>query len=78
MVMIANLTQKQVELCDKLWACDDMEDVETFITSLPSNEDRREARVLLTMMVVAICDEEVQTYDDCYTARNILDRVSGY
>ena len=78
MVMIANLTQEQVELCDKLWACDTMEDVETFITSLSSDEDRHEARVLQTMMLAAICDEEVQTYDDCYTARNILDRVSGY
>lgn len=78
MVMIANLTQEQVELCDQLWACDTMDDVENFIASLPSDEDRHEARVLQTMMLAAICDEEVQTYDDCGAARNILDRVSGY
>lgn len=78
MVMIANLTQEQVELCDQLWACDTMDDVENFIASLPSDEDRHEARVLQTMMLAAVCDEEVQTYDDCGAARNILDRVSGY
>ena len=78
MVMIANLTQEQVELCDQLWACDTMDDVENFIASLPSDEDRHEARVLQTVMLAAICDEEVQTYDDCGAARNILDRVSGY
>lgn len=78
MVMIANLTQEQVELCDQLWACDTMDDVENFIASLPSDEDRHEARVLQMMMLAAVCDEEVQTYDDCGAARNILDRVSGY
>jgi hypothetical protein len=77
MVTIANLTQEQVELCDKLWACDTVEDVQAFISGLPEDE-QHEAKVMQTMMLSAIIDDEVNTQDDCDVARNILDRVSSY
>ena len=77
MVTIAGLTQEQTEICDALWACDSQADVEAYIASLETAEDRHEARVMQTMIMAAICDEEAQTYDDCYAARNILDRISG-
>ncbi len=77
MPTISNLTQAQVELCDKIWACDTQEDVENFIAGLPDAEDRHEARLLQTMMMAAIIDEEIRTHDDCGLARNVLDRISG-
>lgn len=75
MITLKGLTQSQVALCDQLWECDTQLDVENFIASLPSDEDRHEARVLQTMIMTELCDQEVQTRDDCATARSILDRV---
>lgn len=77
MVTIAGLNKEQVEICDALWACDSQADVEAYIASLETAEDRHEARVMQVMMLAAICDDEVKAYDDCYAARNILDRISG-
>jgi len=56
------LTEKQMALCDIMWAIETMEGVESFISTLPA-KDQRDCRSLIEMMKLAFIDE-VETTDD--------------
>lgn len=56
------LTEKQMALCDIMWAIETMEGVESFISTLPL-QDQRDCRSLIEMMKLAFADE-VESTDD--------------
>ena len=56
------LTEKQMALCDIMWAIETMEGVESFISTLPT-KDQRDCRSLIEMMKLAFADK-VETTDD--------------
>jgi hypothetical protein len=53
---ISGLTAKQAALCDIMWAIETQEGVESFISTLPT-QDQRDCRSLIEMMKLAFIDE---------------------
>lgn len=70
-VSIDGLNLVQMGLCDALWACNDSDDVRTFINSLPI-ELRLEALTMQEMILAAVIDGTVCTKEDCLDAQEIL------
>lgn len=56
MIQLEGLTQKQMTLCDIMWAIDSKEGVENFIKSLPQ-ADQLDCRTLIELMQLAFLDE---------------------
>lgn len=75
MIKIQGLTQEQVEMCDNLWSFDNVYDVEDYIAELPTKEQKKLARTMHNMIIAAVIDDEITSYDDCFLARNMLDKV---
>jgi hypothetical protein len=59
---LEGLTEKQAALCDIMWAIETMEGVESFISTLPK-QDQRDCYSLIEMMKLAITDQ-VETTDE--------------
>lgn len=72
-MQIEGLTPIQVKLCESLWECDSLDDVEEFISELPAGL-QSQARVLQWVMLYATIDDDVQTEADCEQARKLLQR----
>lgn len=72
-MMLEGLTAVQVKLCDDLWACDTLEDVEEFIATLPPAL-QPQARGLQELMFIACLDDDVQTEEHCGQAAEYLER----
>ena len=53
---ISGLTAKQAVLCDIMWTIETQEGVESFISTLPK-QDQRDCRSLIEMMKLAFIDE---------------------
>lgn len=53
---ISGLTAKQATLCDIMWAIETKEGVESFIRTLPE-QDQRDCRSLIELMKLAFIDE---------------------
>ena len=53
---ISGLTAKQAVLCDIMWTIETQEGVESFINSLPA-QDQRDCLSLIEMMKLAFIDE---------------------
>lgn len=73
MPTLTGLTPTQVKLCDSLWACDSLDDVEEFISELPDGL-KEQAKALQMLMLIEMCDEEIQTDKHCAQATQILER----
>ena len=56
MIEIGGLNKRQKALCEILWGMETMEQAQTFVASLPE-QDQQECRTLMTMMVLATIDE---------------------
>ena len=74
MITISGLNQRQAEMCDRIWNCQTIDDVDNFINSMPTPSLRKEARMMQHLILAAVFDNEVQTADDCYQARQILSK----
>ena len=59
-IKIEGLTAKQVALCDIMWAISSREGVESFIGTLPA-DDQRTCRSLIELMQLAFLDEVEDT-----------------
>jgi len=55
-IEIAGLSPKQMALCDIMWAIETREGVESFISTLPKN-DQLQCRTLIELMQLAFADE---------------------
>lgn len=53
---ISGITAKQAVLCDIMWTIVTQEGVESFISTLPT-QDQRDCRSLIEMMKLAFIDE---------------------
>ena len=72
-ITIQGLNPKQRLFADILWSLNGQSDVNRFINSLPTAE-RREATVVMNMMVAAVFDQLVN--DDLSAAQDLIKRVS--
>jgi hypothetical protein len=59
-IELIGLTPLQKDLAEKIWALDTQDAVEEFVNGLPRNL-RRQAQVVMEMMIAAAFDEEMDT-----------------
>jgi hypothetical protein len=72
---IEGLTQRQVEICDKLWSLDTHEEVMEWFASLPPNEFM-EAVTLQTMMLESMFEEDMERDDPNHQqAKSMLESI---
>lgn len=75
MIRVEGLTALQVQIADLIWHCDSQSAVELLIRSLPTEEYRRTATVMMQMITVAAIDEAVADPNtDLKAATKILSR----
>ena len=58
MIHIENLTKKQAAIMDILWTIQSIEEVRSFISSLPSHRDRCDATSMMQIAVVDTLEQE--------------------
>lgn len=73
MITIEGLTTKQCIFADVLWGLNGEEEVKRFLKLL-SPSDRREAQVVIDMMLAAMFDEAV-TAEDLSEAQELINRI---
>ena len=71
---IRGLTDRQVELCDMLWACDTQEDVAELMEMLYEPE-RTQAKTLMQIMLMEEVEEELSLMERYPEAEAMLDRL---
>jgi hypothetical protein len=59
-IELIGLTPLQQDLAEKIWALDTQDAVEEFVNGLPRSL-RRQAQVVMEMMIAAAFDEETDT-----------------
>jgi len=72
MIRIDGLTDKQVEILDKLWACDTTEEVFEWMTSL-DDDTFRMAVTLQEMVIDSMLEQPAE--DDVSMAQNMLRNI---
>lgn len=58
MITITNLTPRQKQLVDLMWNCRDLDQVNTLINALPTEQDRRDCRGLCTILIQETLEHE--------------------
>jgi len=69
-ITIDNLNHRQQVLADIIWACDTVENLDRFISALPTVELRQEAMDLVELMTMAMM--ELNADDDVSAAKAVL------
>ena len=59
-------------ILDTLWQFDTMEQCLQFRDSLPNTQQQQICTNMIELMIAAVIDQQVQTEDDCETARDLL------
>ena len=59
MITIAGLTDRQRNIMELLWTCESMEDVQTLISALPTEQDQNDARGLVLIATWESLEEEL-------------------
>ena len=72
---IDGLTERQVQLCDMLWACDTMEDVQELMDQLYEPE-RQQAETLMQIMIQDSLEEELAGMTRYPDAEKIFKKMS--
>ena len=77
MIRIENLTQRQIQIMDLLWHCEDMAKLNALIQALPTEQDRRDAASLVQIAIWE--SDELQGAMDDYeqAAKDCISRCSS-
>ena len=67
-ITLEGLNARQKVLADMIWACDSKADVENFIAALGTKALRREAEVIVEMLLMA-------TIEQCYDGISSMDEA---
>lgn len=71
MPRLQGLTTLQKTMCERLWSLDSEQEIMEFRKGLP----RRQQQIcdeMLRLIVLECIDEEVESYEDCAEARDLL------
>lgn len=71
-IKLYGLSNRQMLLADVLWSCKNLNQVNSFIRSLPSDRDRKDCETLIELMKQAVLDATVKECDDAAAA---LERI---
>lgn len=63
LIELHGLTEKQMAFCDIMWAIETQEGVDSFISTLPV-DDQRTCRNLIELMRLSAIDNSVEDFDD--------------
>lgn len=75
MITLHGLSDKQRIFADVLWGLNGEEEVDHFLKVLPP-EDRREAQVVIDMMLAALFDEcEIEDFSE---TQELISKVKGH
>jgi hypothetical protein len=74
MIQLHGLSPLEVELADKIWACETREDVKGFIAALPTKFMRAKAIGLYHMMIIEVIDAEMDL-EDLSLANEVIEMV---
>jgi hypothetical protein len=61
MIELHNLTPRQHQLADQIWACDTQQDVDDLLLQLPP-ADRADAKGLIELMILESQEAELDRY----------------
>jgi hypothetical protein len=73
MPTIRNLTENQVALLDEMWACESLEEYETFLDCLDP-ADRKEAENLQKLLLIECLDEDLASQTEYPDANRVIDQ----
>ena len=59
MITISGLTERQRNLMDLLWGCKNLEQVNTLIRAMPTEQDRQDCRGLVTILMQEVQEQEL-------------------
>jgi hypothetical protein len=71
---ITGLTDRQVQICDMLWACDTQEDVAELMSILPAVE-ARQAETLMQIMIMEDREQELSLMERYPDAEAMIERL---
>ena len=76
-IVINNLTDRQIALADILWECGDMHQVTRFIESLPSQEMMAEAETIVELMILSNIDNIIDGTRSLAAANDLIEKVKN-
>lgn len=68
MITIHGLTERQRGIMDLLWNCQDLDQIQLFIKSLPTEQDRIDAHSLVTIATQESIEQELGFSKECKDA----------
>ena len=68
MITITGLTERQRGIMDLLWGCQDLEQIQLFIKSLPTKADQYDALSLVQIATVESIEQELGFNKECKDA----------
>jgi len=71
---ITGLTDRQVQICDMLWACDTQEDVAELMSILPAVE-AQQAETLMQIMIMEDREQELSLMERYPDAEAMIERL---
>ena len=77
MIRIENLTQRQRQIMDLLWHCDDITQLNTLIQALPTERDRCDAQSLVQIAIWESDELEGELAKYEQTAKDCISRCSS-
>lgn len=76
-ISIDNLTQRQQQIMDLLWTCEDMPQLKTLINALPELRDRRDAWSLVQIAMLEDLEQKGGMREYEQAAKDCLSRCSS-
>ena len=77
MITLQGLTQRQRQLCDLMWSCSDLKQVQGLIRALPTVEDQQQAETLMQVMIQESLEQQGAMDDYAEDCNDVIVRVSS-
>ena len=77
MITLQGLTQRQRQLCDLMWSCSDLKQVQGLIRALPTLEDQQQAETLMQVMIQESLEQQGAMDDYAEDCNDVIVRVSS-
>ena len=75
MITLQGLTLRQRQLCDLMWSCSDLHEVQGLIRALPTLEDQQQAETLMQVMIQESLEQQGAMNDYSQDCADVIDRV---
>ena len=77
MITLQGLTQRQRQLCDLMWSCSDLKQVQGLIRALPTVEDQQQAETLMQVLIQESLEQQGAMDDYAEDCNDVIVRVSS-